>query len=225
MTARELVLNFVNQYNKPFDAELIANMTGLEIEEIEPIITELLKDKSIKLASNREPIYARSNRFNTNLDKQLRAHWNFDPKAALALLNQIEQGQYTSIRSIAEDFGRSRQWVFVYLEALASAGVIGVNQYGYCVLTKKDVGKVGIRIKRGILKELISHCAELRKQQKQQEDMDAWHLKLEVPEPLEEVMKAFDSKSISYEVPWFQQDPTIKIFSQFFCTELIIWAE
>ena len=192
MTARELVLNFVNQYNKPFDAELIANMTGLDIEEVEPVMVEMIRDKTIKLISDREPIYARSNRFNTNLDKQLRAHWNFDPKAALALLNQIEQGQYTSIRSIAEDFGRSRQWVFVYLEALASAGVIGVNQYGYCVLTKKDVGKVGIRIKRGILKELISHCAELRKQQKQQEDMDAWHLKLEVPEPLEEVMKAFD---------------------------------
>jgi hypothetical protein len=31
MTARELVLNFVNQYNKPFDVPLVANMTGLEI--------------------------------------------------------------------------------------------------------------------------------------------------------------------------------------------------
>jgi len=193
MTARELVLNFVNQYRKPFDAPLIANMTGLEIEDIEPIITELLKDKTIKLASNREQIYARSNRFNTNVDKQMRPNWHFDPKAALALLNLIEKRSFTSIRSIAEAFGRSRQWVFVYLEALASAGVIGVNQYGYCVLTKKDVGKVGIKIKRGILKEMISHCAELRKQQKQQEDMDAWHLKLEVQEPLEEVMKAFDS--------------------------------
>jgi len=193
MTARELVLNFVNQYNKPFDAELITNMTGLEIEEIEPIITELLKDKSIKLASNREPIYARSNRFNTNVDKQMRPNWHFDPKAALALLNLIEKRSFTSIRSIAEAFGRSRQWVFVYLEALASAGVIGVNQYGYCVLTKKDVGKVGIRIKRGILKELIDHCAELQKNQRQQAKMDAWHLKDEGPEPLEKEMEAFDT--------------------------------
>ncbi|HOY84961.1 MAG TPA: hypothetical protein PLQ80_06665 [Candidatus Syntrophosphaera sp.] len=195
MTSRELVLNFVNQYNKPFDAPLIANMTGLEIEEVEPIISELLKDKTIKLASKREQIYARSNRFNTNVDKQMRPNWHFDPKAALALLNLIEQGQYTSIRGIAEDFGRSRQWVFVYLEALASAGVIGVNQYGYCVLTKKDVGKVGIWIKRGILKELIAHCAELRKQQKQQEDMDAWKLKVEGPEPLEKEMEALDNYS------------------------------
>ncbi len=79
------------------------------------------------------------------------------------MINLIEPGSYSSIRSIAEAFGRSRQWVFVYLEALASAGVIGVNQYGYCALTKKDIGKVGIKIKRGILKDLLSHCAELRK--------------------------------------------------------------
>ncbi|HOH98195.1 MAG TPA: hypothetical protein PL188_07805 [Candidatus Cloacimonadota bacterium] len=195
MTTRELVLNFVNQYNKPFDAELIANMTGLDIDDVEPVMVEMIKDKTIKLISDREPIYARSNRFNTNLDKQLRAHWNFDPKAALALLNLIEKRSFTSIRSIAEAFGRSRQWVFVYLEALASAGVIGVNQYGYCVLTKKDVGKVGIKIKRGILKELIRHCAELRKQQKQQDDMDVWKLKMEGPEPLEEEMKSFDSRN------------------------------
>ena len=193
MTAKDLVLNFVNQYNKPFDAELIANITGLDIEDVEPVMVEMIRDKTIKLISNREPIYARSNRFSTNLDKQLRAHWNFDPKAALALLNLIEKRSFTSIRSIAEAFGRSRQWVFVYLEALASAGVIGVNQYGYCVLTKKDVGKVGIKIKRGILKEMISHCAELRKQQRLQDKLDEWHLKLEGPEPLEKEMEAFDS--------------------------------
>lgn len=193
MTPRELILNFVNQYRKPFDAELIANLTGLDVEEVEPVMVEMIRDKTIKLISNREPIYARSNRFTSTVDQQLRPSWHFDPKAALALLNLIESRSFTSIRSIAEAFGRSRQWVFVYLEALASAGLIGVNQYGYCVLTKKDVGKVGIKIKRGILKEMIAHCAELQKQQRQQAEMDAWHLKLEGREPLEEAMKAFDS--------------------------------
>lgn len=191
MTARELVLNFVNQYRKPFDVPLIVNMTGLEIEEIEPIITELLKDKTIKLASNREPIYGRSNRFNTTLDKQLRAHWNFDP---------ADPGTSQSDRKTQFHFNqkhrrslRQKPSVGLCLSGtLASAGVIGVNQYGYCVLTKKDVGKVGIRIKRGILKELISHCAELRKQQRQQAKMDTWHLKLESPEPLEKEMEAFN---------------------------------
>ena len=78
-------------------------------------------------------------------------------------------------------------------DTLASAGVICVNQYGHCVLTKKDVGNIGIKIKRGILKELIAHCAELQKQQRQQDKMDAWHLKLKGPEPLEKEMEAFDS--------------------------------
>lgn len=193
MTPKDLVLNFVNQYNKPFDAALIANMTGLEIKEVEPIITELLDNKTIKLASKREPIYSRCNRFSTNVDKQMRPNWHFDPQAALALINLIEQGSYSSIRSIAEAFGKSRQWVFVYLEALASVGVIGVNQYGYCVLTKKDIDKVGIQIKRGILKDLLSHGAELRKQQRLQERLDARHLKVEGPEPLEKEMESFDS--------------------------------
>ena len=193
MTPRDLVLNFVNQYDKPFDAALIANMTGLEIKEVEPIITELLEDKTIKLASKREPIYARSNRFNTNVDRQMRPNWHFDPKAALALINLIERGRFTSIRSIAEVFGRSRQWVFVYLEALASAGVIGVIQYGYCVLNNKDVGIVGFMKIFGYLIDLHSHISELRKQQQIQEELDTWHLKLENQEPLEKEMEAFDS--------------------------------
>jgi len=193
MTARELILNFVNQYRKPFDADLIAKMTGLDIDEVEPVMVEMIKDKTIKLISNREPIYARSNRFNTTVDKQMRPNWHFDPQAALALLNLIEQGRYTSIRSIAEAFGRSRQWVFVYLEALASIGMIGLNQNGYCVLTKKDVNKVGFKIKRGILRELGAHCSELHKQQNQQDTMGEWNLKMEGPEPLEKEMEVFDS--------------------------------
>ena len=77
MTAKDLVLNFVNQYNKPFDAELIANMTGLDIDDVEPVMVEMIRDKTIKLISNREPIYARSNRFSTNVDKQIRPNWHF----------------------------------------------------------------------------------------------------------------------------------------------------
>ena len=90
------------------------------------------------------------------------------------------------------------------------------NQYGHCVLTKNDVGKVGIRIKRGILKELIAHCAELQKQQRQQDKMDAWHLKLKGPEPLEKEMEAFDSINQSVmQCSGFQQGP-IKNILPFF---------
>lgn len=192
MTSKELVANFVNQYRKPFDANLIAEMTGLGVNDVKPIISDLVADGTIKRISDREEIYARSNRFITKSANQMRPNWYFDPQAALALLNLIEQGSYTSIRGIAADFGRSRQWVFVYLEALASMGVIGLNEHGYCVLTKKDVNKVGIKIKPGILRQLGSHCSELRKQQNLQDNLDAWHLKLEGQEPLEKEIEAFD---------------------------------
>ena len=193
MTRKELVLNFVNQYRKPFDANLIAEMTGLAVNDVEPIISDLVADGTIKLISDREEIYARSNRYITKTANQMRPNWYFDPQAALALLNLIERGSYTSIRGIAADFGRSRQWVFVYLEALASMGVIGLNEHGYCVLTKKDVNKVGIKIKPSILRQLRSHCSELRKQQNLQEKLAAWQLKLEGKEPLEKEIEAFDS--------------------------------
>lgn len=192
MTSKELVLNFVNQYRKPFDANLIAEMTGLDVNDVDPIISDLVADGTIKRISDREEIYARSNRFITKTANQMRPNWHFDPQTALALLNLIEQGSYTSIRGIAADFGRSRQWVFVYLEALASMGVIGLNEHGYCVLTKKDVNKVGIKIKPGILKELIAHCNEFCKQQKLQDNLDAWNLKVEGQEPLEKEIEAFD---------------------------------
>ncbi len=158
MTPRDLVLNFVNQYDKPFDAALIANMTGLEIKEVEPIITELLEDKTIKLASKREPIYARSNRFNTNVDRQMRPNWHFDPKAALALINLIERRRFTSIRSIAEVFGRSRQWVFKYLEALISVDAIGIRKAGYYVTCYENMYKVGTVITKGIIKQKRLEC-------------------------------------------------------------------
>ena len=195
MTSRELILNFVNQYRKPFDVPLIANMTGLEITDVEPIIAELIADKTVKLISNREPIYARSNRYCSYVSQQIRPGWQLDPKAALALVNLIDQGPYKSIRSIAEAFGRSRQWVFVYLEALASMGVVGINQHGYCVLTKRDLNEVSVKIKRGILKELGAHWAELRKEQNLQDKIAAWHLKLNKPEPLEKEMEVFDGQN------------------------------
>ncbi len=192
MTSKELVLNFVNQYRKPFDANLIAEMTGLGVNDVEPIISDLVVDGTIKRISDREEIYARSNRFITKTANQMRPNWYFDPQAALALLNLIEQGSYTSIRGIASDFGRSRQWVFVYLEALASMGVIGLNEHGYCVLTKKDVNKLGIKIKPGILRQLGSHIRVMRKQIESQQKLEAWNLRLESPELLEKDMEAFD---------------------------------
>ena len=151
MTAPELIQNFVRYYRKPFSTETVASFTAVQVEEVKPVLTELAGSGMIKELC--EGIYVKANRHNPNLCYGLKGTWKFDQQAAKQLLNLIEQGGYTSIRKIAVDFHRSRQWVFVYLEALASIDAIGYDK-SYYVKSRaqlKDLGKV---IKKGILGEL-----------------------------------------------------------------------
>lgn len=48
MTDKEIIINFVNQYDRPFDAELTAQLTGVSIDAIEKLIPELLQCQAIK---------------------------------------------------------------------------------------------------------------------------------------------------------------------------------
>ena len=48
MTDKELILNFINQYDRPFNAELVSKMTSVSREAIEKLLPELLQGQSIK---------------------------------------------------------------------------------------------------------------------------------------------------------------------------------
>jgi hypothetical protein len=151
MTAPELIQNFVRYYRKPFSTETVASFTSVQVEEVKPVLTELASSGKIKELC--EGIFVKANRYNPNLCYGLKGTWKFDQQAANQLLNLIEHGDYTSIRNIAVDFHRSRQWVFVYLEALASIDAIGFDKVYYVKSRAhlKDLGKI---IKKGILGEL-----------------------------------------------------------------------
>jgi hypothetical protein len=166
MTYRDLLLNFVRQYKKPFSAEIAANMTDLPKDTVEQILPELMADHIIKLISGTEAIYVRCQRYNPIVGYNQKGGWKFDPQAAAALLDLLESQSYYSIRMIAKDFGRSRQWVFVYLEALASQGNIGVRRRGniYYVISKDNLNTLGSIVKPGILGDLRSPHGEQRKQ-------------------------------------------------------------
>jgi hypothetical protein len=151
---RGIIENFINQYNRPFTVEVVAEMTALEIGKIKPIIRQLIKDKTLKYIDAQEGIMVRNNRFNPVVCYQQKGGWRFDPAAASALLDVIEQGQYTSIRSVAIACGRSRQWAFVYMEALASMGLLGMRDYVYVVLSRDNICDIGKVIKPGILSEI-----------------------------------------------------------------------
>ena len=149
MKTKDLVLNFVRQFKKPFTAETVSNMIAQDLSVIEPVLLELLADKKIKLISKKEGIYVLADRYSPKVCYSQKGNWKFEIKAATALLDQIEKGKYTSIRAIAKDFGRSRQWVFVYMELWLQLD-IGMEGKQYKVIVNR-LREIGKHIEPGIL--------------------------------------------------------------------------
>ncbi len=156
MTDKELILNFVNQYDRPFNAELISKLTCVSIDVIENLIPELLQSQAIKQIEDSPPIYVRANRYQARIGYQHYKGWTFSIADVHRLLDILEQGKYKSIREIAQVIGKSRQWVYIYLEALASIEVIDLRGYIYVVISRQNVPKIGRKVQKGILGQLRS---------------------------------------------------------------------
>lgn len=156
--AEILVRNFVSQYRRPFSADTIACYTGISTKRLKPIIDMLIIEQQIKVVStDPEQIYVKANRY-LGIYEKTHDHnrWNFDPDKAMILINEISRAKHTGIRSIAKNIGKSRQWVYVYLEALASIGAIEKEDGYYKIITKDCVWAIGTNIKKGILKFSIT---------------------------------------------------------------------
>jgi response regulator of citrate/malate metabolism len=156
MTNQELILNFINQYDRPFNAEVIAQLTSVSRDGIEKLLPELLQSHAIKLIEDSPPIYVRANRYQARIGYQHYKGWTFSIADAHSLLDILEQGRYKSIREIAQSIGKSRQWVYIYLEALASIEVLDLRQYIYVVISRQNVPKIGRKVQKGILGQLRS---------------------------------------------------------------------
>ncbi len=167
MTTKDLALNFVSQFNKPFDLGTISSLIDRSPRSVKPVLAELLTAKQIILVDPEQGIYVRDNRYNASVCYHQKGNWQFDPQAASALLDQIESGSYNSVRAIAQTIGRSRQWVFVYMEALASIGCIGYENKAYKVTDRDRVKDIGKRIIPGILGSLKPRLSEEEKQLKE----------------------------------------------------------
>jgi len=154
MTDKELILNFINQYDRPFIAEVIAQLTSIQADTIEQILPELIQSQAIKQIEYSPPIYVRANRYQARIGYQHYKGWTFSLEDAHKLLDILEQGRYKSIREIAQAIGKSRQWVYIYLEALASIEVIDLRGYIYVVISRQNLPKIGRKVQKGILGQL-----------------------------------------------------------------------
>jgi len=156
MTDKELILNFNNQYDRLFNAELITKLTSVSREAIEKLLPELLQSQAIKQIEDDPPIYVRANRYQARIGYQHYKGWTFSLADAHRLLDIMEQGRYKSIREIAQDIGKSRQWVYIYLEALASIEVVDLRGFIYVVISRQNVPKICRKVQKGILGQLRS---------------------------------------------------------------------
>lgn len=156
MTELELITNFIDQYPKPFTAETASMLTGIARDKILPVFIDMEKQKRIKrIYEHPQDIYVRSNRYNSSVCTT-NDRWNLNLTQANELLDLLEKGRYGSLRDIAIAIGRSRQWVYVYLEALASIDCIDLRNFRYVVISRKPLPKLGTKVIKGILGQLRS---------------------------------------------------------------------
>ena len=154
MTNNDIIRNFVHQYRKPFNTETIAELTGIGTKTVRQSIRTLLTNKAIKCISTQAKLYVCCNRYQSQVGFKQKGKWNYSTQVAEEIINMLDSRQYRSIREIANAYGKSRQQVFVYLEALASIGMVGINGSGYKVLSKEGILKLGTYIQPAILGKL-----------------------------------------------------------------------
>lgn len=153
--AEILVRNFVSQYRRPFSVETIASFTGISAKRLKPSIDKLITEQQIKLVStDPERIYVKANRY-LGIYEVTHDHnrWNFDQNKAMLLLEVVEATNHRNVRTIAKAVRKSRQWVYVYLEALASIGAIEKVDGYYKLISRDRVWSIGSNIQKGILKQ------------------------------------------------------------------------
>ncbi|MDP2174027.1 MAG: hypothetical protein Q8J62_09670 [Candidatus Cloacimonadaceae bacterium] len=129
-------------------------MTSIEADIIEQTLPELIQSRAIKQIEDSPPIYVRANRYQARIGYQHYKGWTFSIADAHMLLDILEKGRYKSIREIAQAIGKSRQWVYIYLEALASIDVVDLRGFIYVVISRQNVPKIGRKVQKGILGQL-----------------------------------------------------------------------
>jgi hypothetical protein len=164
MTQQELVRRFILQFRRPFNRKLVCEMTDVPLEIVNGVMRTMLAEGNIRCICEDEEIYVYAHRYDFKLVNTHSQKLDFSKMECGRLLKVIASRKIRSIRQLASIYGRSRQWVFVYLEAMASVKVIGINKSGYCVLDHQKIPMVGSIVIKGILGELRSKAGMPPKQ-------------------------------------------------------------
>jgi hypothetical protein len=151
MTDLDLIRNCVLQIRRPFDAAMIARLTSVEQDVIENVLRDLSQAGQIKCISCDESIYVRANRY-TRPTSPDDLPWAVYSEKAIPLLDLIEKQSFSNGRKMAQALGMSHQWVYVYLQALVSTGVVRKSRSRYTVINRENLRRLGLEYRRGVLR-------------------------------------------------------------------------
>lgn len=164
MSPQELINRFITQYKRPFSRDTICEMTGVAKATATRQIRKLEQEGKIRCISPKEALYVYLHRYDFRVVSTHKTNWTFGLHECKKLIEIISTNQIRSIRQLAELCGKSRQWGYLYLEAMASVDVIAMDQDGYCLLRPENLRLVGSKISKGILGELRIKAGNPQKQ-------------------------------------------------------------
>ena len=144
--AKQIADNFVSVCRIPFGQKMFEEMTGLQSGR--EYIREYLEQGKIREIE--AGIYIVCNLHRQSITSA-EGDWRFTVEGAWLVQDALPE---RSVRKIGQKIGRSRQWVYRYLEALASIGAVAWDGSNYVPVKDADVSKIGLQIEKGILSRM-----------------------------------------------------------------------
>lgn len=149
-----LIDRFVDRFPSYFNLDLICECTGVERDVVQERLNQLIIGNVIRKVSKYEDIYVTNRgRYATKVSTIHCGNWSFDLKVCHDICLLLELSQIKSVRQFAAKMQRSRQWAYLYLEALISVDAVSIDKSGYYTKSLNNIFKVGSVIKKGIIRE------------------------------------------------------------------------
>lgn len=146
---RKLVENFIDQYRKPFNLEVVCEMIGKTGKQVGPLL-KMMESKG-RIKKIEDGIYLLRGKDISHTSMYGNRMWRYNAETGDNILKILKSNKIGNIRKLAQIMGVSRQYAYLYLEALASIGAVVWDGEKYGVTGTGDLTRLGCRIDKGIL--------------------------------------------------------------------------
>ncbi len=149
ISRKQQIFDFVEYYGqKPFTINYVSELLGINYGTVQPRILELVKTGKLKKVNKR--------RFQYFMKPSFFGNGEFEKAKIDALIGVIETNECTGYKKIAKLSKISHPVALDYLQAMASAKIIGFHKF-YIVLDKEKISDIGKVYEQNILQRLQSN--------------------------------------------------------------------